>query len=260
MYYILQIISSRYLQTPVPPEIHGPYASFDEAWDTAHKKCQDIVEKYKDPDLVMLQNREQGTASIITKDVRNEFYVADLNAAARLNSYQKLYGDILFSKDKRRLEVYQHPSEYFYSFDGLHWAQCPVDLGKIAYESCIYRKRPENITVGVTTHIQRNRQLYSYSTDNGVTWKRIPEGTAGDWVYHGPHTYTWFRETSPQEVCEAFLDAGWILFPRKNKKTCVFQLIRDKDEELIDQVTVPMSRELSDYDEAMKKALSKLKN
>lgn len=259
MYYILQIISSQYLQTPIPPDILGPYASFDEAWETAHKRCRELVEGHQTPDLVMAQNKDSGTVSVITKEVRSEFFVISLDSVMRLSGYQNVYGDILFRDDKRRLDVYKNPSDYIYSYDGIRWAQCPVDLGKISYERCLYRKRPENITVGVTTRIRQNRKLFSYSTDNGCTWTRIPDGNDGDWIYHGLHSYTWFKEVTPQEVCEALLDAGWVIFPRKDKKTCVLQRLHPSDGSLIDQVSIPMTRALSDYDEAMATAISKLK-
>lgn len=257
MYYVLQIVKSLYLPALVPPDVFGPFESFEDAWNEAHRKCVDLVGRYHNPDLVMLQNKGQGIAVLGTKDVHNELHVVNLAATERLNHYQDIYGDILFQGDRRRLDVYQHPADYLYSFDGIRWVQCPVDLGKIAYERCVYRKRPEGIIVGVTPRVKRNRALFLFSTDNGVTWRHIPEGKDGDWVYHGEYPHTWFREVSAEEVCEALEDAGWIASSDENEKCCVFQLFNKDDNSVADQVCVPMTHELFDYDEMMKKAILK---
>ena len=120
----------------------------------------------------------------------------------RLSQYETVYGKIIFPCDdilldtdeaKARKYVYANPAEYLYSFDGIHWMNAPMDIGKIRYWDALFMKRPAGVTVGVSHTMKINPAAFEYSVDNGFSWNQLSNSKESDWIYHGEHDTTWFR-------------------------------------------------------------------
>jgi hypothetical protein len=109
--------------------------------------------------------------------------------------YREHFGDIIFPEEgEARRNVYERPSKYMYSEDGIHWAACPMDLGKIAYSSVMYRLIPDGVTIGVSTAVKQNPDGYEWSADNGFSWHKILGESDKTWMLHGQHDCMWFQK------------------------------------------------------------------
>ncbi len=57
-------------------------------------------------------------------------------------------------------------------------------------------------------------------------------------------------------VLEKYLkETGWTVYPTKRKDIVIFQYVTDKN---LEQVTIPLDRNLSDYTQAIRKAVKKI--
>lgn len=119
-----------------------------------------------------------------------------------LNKYREYFGDIVFpdpsgeGQSEVRRNIYANPAGWAYSFDGLRWKTAPMDIGKIDYAKAMFRKIPADVCIGVTENVRKEPKKYSFSLDNGRTWKPLydhHDQTAHQWVYHGAHEWIWFR-------------------------------------------------------------------
>ena len=63
------------------------------------------------------------------------------------------------------------------------------------------------------------------------------------------------NEIDPEIFCKYLQDSGWKQFPRKRKDIKVFQMERGDE---IFQATIPLDRNLGDYEEAMKMAVKEV--
>ncbi len=121
-----------------------------------------------------------------------------------IKKYTAVFGDVVFPDTKGegqsqiRRDIYANPAGWMYSFDGIRWVKAPMDIGKIDYARAMFRRIPAGISVGKTEDVLKYPKLYSYSTDNGFSWKPLYnecDSASHIWVYHGQHDWIWFKRT-----------------------------------------------------------------
>lgn len=43
-------------------------------------------------------------------------------------------------QSETRRSIYSNPNGWEYSYDGIQWEKCPMDIGKISYSRAMFRK------------------------------------------------------------------------------------------------------------------------
>lgn len=118
-----------------------------------------------------------------------------MNDIERLSAFKNMFGDIIFvGETEQRRKVYEKPWLYMFCDDGIHWEQVPMDIGKINYQTCLYRLIPEGISIGVSQEVKDNPENYLYSNDNGFSWYSVDKYNNCSWIYHGNHKNLWFKK------------------------------------------------------------------